>query len=178
MLISPSFYYSIREPLGCNVLLLMSLWRGLSHAHCILPFVTAYVNYWDASFCYQCHCKEACLMPILSFLLLQHMWTTGTHRFVTNVIVKRPVSCSFSLSFYFSIRELLGCIGLPQCHYKEAYLRRFLSLFLLQHTWTTGMHRFVTNVIEKWPVSCPLSPSFYHSIREPLGCIVLLPMSL
>ena len=78
---SLSFYYSIRELLGCIVSLPMSLERGISQARSLSRFITAYVNYWDASF-------------------------------ATNVIRKRHISGAFSLSFYYSIRGLLGCIVL------------------------------------------------------------------
>ena len=66
-------YYSLRELLKCVVLLhIMSLLRGISQARSLSLFITAYVNYLDASFRYQCHYKEAYLRRVLSLFLLQH----------------------------------------------------------------------------------------------------------
>ena len=97
-----SFYYSIRELLGCIVSLPMSLERGISQARSLSLslFITAYVNYWDASFCYQCHYKEAYLRRVLSL-------------------------------FYYSLRVLLGCIVLlPLSLERGISQARSLSLFI------------------------------------------------
>ena len=106
-----SFYYSIRELLGCIILLPMSLERGISQARSLSLFIKAFVNYWDASFCYQCHYQEAYIRRVLSLSLLQLTRTTGMRRFTTHYfIIKWHISGTFSLSFYYSIHEPLGCI--------------------------------------------------------------------